>query len=95
MVTMVGRWSDARRVMVRQDVKVARLDDMVVTSGEVGCWEVLKGTLVGVSVLRMIWSEFWMRSRMWEPLWSVYGEYQTSEWALRSPVVMRLFRDSK
>ena len=55
----------------------------------------LKGTLVGVSVLRMIWSEFWIRSRIWEPLWSVYGEYHTSECALKSPVVIRLFSECR
>lgn len=68
MVMMIGRWSDAKRVVVCQEVSGARLEDIVVRSGEVGRWEVLKGDLVGVSRLRMIWSEVWMRSKMWEPL---------------------------
>jgi len=54
MVVMMGRWSDAKFVVVRQVVSAARFEDMVVISGEVGCCKWLEGTLVGVSWLRII-----------------------------------------
>ena len=53
MVMMIGRWSDAKRVLVCHEVREARFEDIVVMSGEVGCWAGLEGTLVGVSVLSM------------------------------------------
>ena len=43
---------------------------MVVMSGEVGCWCALFGTLVGVSVLSVMWLELESVSEISSPRWS-------------------------
>ena len=58
----------------------------VVISGEDVCCNVVFGTLVGVSVFSVIWSELLITSVIGCPLWSsVYG-CQRVECALTSPV---------
>ena len=37
IVMMIGRWSDDKDVLVVQDARLARLEDMDVTSGDVSC----------------------------------------------------------
>ena len=37
IVMMIGRWSDGRDVLVVQDARLARLEDMDVMSGDVSC----------------------------------------------------------
>ena len=83
----MGRWSEESLVVVVQEVLGWRLFEMVVMSGEVGCWFGLFGSLVGWSWFRMAWFEEVRASSMVSPLWSVVGEYQRGEWALKSPVI--------
>ena len=47
----IGSWSEFSAWIVVQIVLLYSEDDMVVMSGDVGCWCALFGTLVGVSVL--------------------------------------------
>ena len=54
IVSSIGRWSEFSAWIVVQDVLLYSEDDMVVISGDVGCWCALFGTLVGVSVLSVI-----------------------------------------
>ena len=60
---------------------------MVVMSGDVGCWCALFGTLVGVSVLSVIWLELESVSEISRS--SVY-ECQSVECAFTSPVIIEL-----
>ena len=55
--------------------------DAVAISGEDVCCSVLFGTLVGVSVLSVIWSELLMTSAI-SPLWS--SVYESIQWSVRS-----------
>ena len=50
----------------------------------------LVGFLVGVSVFRVMWFEFWMMFAMCVPLWSSVDEYHKSECALMSAVIIVL-----
>lgn len=68
-------------------------------SGDVGCWSVWKGILVGVLVFRTSWFESIMSVFMVLPRWSgLPFEYHRGEWALKSPVsiefgsAVRVFR---
>lgn len=45
---IIGRWSEDRYVLVFQVVRLARLEDMEVISGEVSCWVVCEGVRVCV-----------------------------------------------
>ena len=54
IVSNIGRWSEFSAWIVFQVVLLYSEDDMVVMSGDVGCWCALFGTLVGVSVLSVI-----------------------------------------
>ena len=45
---MIGMWSEARAVVVCQVVNLAKFDEIVVISGDVGCWSGFRGILVGV-----------------------------------------------
>ena len=58
--------------------------DTVVISGDVVCCSVVFGTLVGVFVFSVMWSELLMTSSC--PLWSSVYECQIVEWAFISPV---------
>ena len=71
---VMGRWSEERAVVVVQVVLEWRLSEMVVMSGEVGCWFGLFESLVGWSRLRMAWLEEVRAFSMVSPLWSVVGE---------------------
>ena len=63
---------------------------MVVMSGDVGCWCVLFGTLVGVSVLSVMWLELESVSEVSSPRWSSVYECQSVECAFTSPVIIEL-----
>ena len=60
--------------------------EIVVMSGEVACCSVVCGTLVGVSVFSVMWSELLIMSAISCPLWSSVCEYQSVECAVTSPV---------
>ena len=61
---------------------------MVVMSGDVGRWCGLFGTLVGVSVLSVMWLE--SVSEISSPRWSSVYECQSVECAFTSPVIIEL-----
>ena len=63
---------------------------MVVMSGDVGCWCALFGTLVGVSVLSVMWLELESVSEISSPRWSSVYECQSVECAFTSPVIIEL-----
>ena len=63
---------------------------MVVMSGDVGCWCALFGTLVGVSVLSVMWLELESVSVISSPRWSSVYECQSVECAFTSPVIIEL-----
>ena len=54
IVRSIGRWSVFSAWIVVQVVLLYNEDDTEVMSGDVSCWCVLFGTLVGVSVLNVI-----------------------------------------
>ena len=63
---------------------------MVVMSGDVGRWCALFGTLVGVSVLSVMWLELESVSEISSPRWSSVYECQSVECAFTSPVIIEL-----
>ena len=63
----------------------------VVMSGDVGCWSVCGGFLVGVFVFSVLCVEFIIMSAMSAPLWSVVGECHSWSCAFMSPAIMVLF----
>ena len=63
---------------------------MVVMSGDVGRWCGLFGTLVGVSVLSVMWLELESVSEISSPRWSSVYECQSVECAFTSPVIIEL-----
>ena len=60
--------------------------DTVVMSGDDVCCSVVFGTLVGVFVFSVMWSELLMTSAISCPLWSLVYECQRVECAFTSPV---------
>ena len=60
--------------------------DTVVMYGDDVCCSVVFGTLVGVFVFSVMWSELLMTSAISCPLWSSVYEYQRVECAFTSPV---------
>ena len=60
--------------------------DTVVMSGDDVCCSVVFGTLVGVFVFSVMWSELLMTSAISCPLWSSVYECQRVECAITSPV---------
>ena len=60
--------------------------DTVVMSGDEVCCSVVFGTLVGVFVFSVMWSELLMTSAISCPLWSSVYEWQRVECAFTSPV---------
>ena len=60
--------------------------DTVVMSGDDVCCSVVFGTLVGVFVVSVMWSELLMTSAISCPLWSSVYECQRVECAFTSPV---------
>ena len=52
---------------------------IVEMSGDVDCWFMVGGILVGVSVLRGRWIEFWIRLAIFFPLLSVIDECNSAE----------------
>ena len=61
------------------------LDTVVISDDDV-CCSVVFGTLVGVFVFSVMWSELLMASAISWPLWSSVYKYQTVECAFTSPV---------
>ena len=60
--------------------------DTVVMPGDDVCCSVVFGTLVGVFVFSVMWSELLMTSAISCPLWSSVHECQRVEFAFTSPV---------
>ena len=60
--------------------------DTVVMSGDDVCCSVVFGTLVGVFVFSVMWSELLMTSAISCPLWSSVYECQRVECAFTSPM---------
>ena len=60
--------------------------DTVVMSGDDVCCSVVFGTLVGVFVFSVMWSELLMTSAISFPLWSLVYECHKLECAFTSPV---------
>ena len=60
--------------------------DTVVMSGDDICCSVVFGTMVGVFVFSVMWSELLMTSAISCPLWSSVYECQRVECAFTSPV---------
>ena len=60
------------------------LDTVVISGDDVGCSVVL-GTLIGVSVFSVMWSELLITSAISCPLWSSVYECQRVECAFTSP----------
>ena len=60
--------------------------DTVLISGKDVCWCVVLGTLVGVFVFSVMWSELLMTSAISCPLWSSVYECHKVECAFTSPV---------
>ena len=60
--------------------------DTVVMSGDEVCCSVVFGTLVGVFVFSVMWSELLMTSAISCPLWSSVYRCQRVECAFTSPV---------
>ena len=58
----------------------------MVMSGDDVCCSVVFGTLVGVFVFSVMWSELLMTSAISCPLWSSVYECQRVEYAFTSPV---------
>ena len=79
----IGIWFELSVDMVCQEHEVMRDADANETSGELG--SALGGTLVGVSQLRIPWSDPLIESALFLPLVSVDPEYQDGWCTLKSP----------
>ena len=82
----IGRWSELSVDRVCQEHEVMRDVDANETSGELG--SALGGTIVGVSQLRIQWSDLLIESTIFLPLVSIDPEYQDGWCALKSPRIM-------
>ena len=71
---------------MRQVVRLYNVVEIVVMPGEVACWSVVCGTLVGVSVFSVMCSDLLIVSEISCPLWWSLCEYQSVEYAVTSPV---------
>ena len=85
----IGRWSELSIDSVCQEHEVMRDADANETSGELG--SALGGTLVGVSQLRIPWSDPLIESAIFLPLVSVDPEYQDGWCAFKSPWIRLSF----
>ena len=79
----IGKWSGINVDRVCQEHEVMREADANETSVELG--SALGGTLVGVSQLRITWSDPLIESAILLPLVSVDPEYQDGWCTLKSP----------
>ena len=64
--------------------------DTVVKSGEDVCCSVVFGTVIGVFVFSVMWSELLMPSAISCPLWSLVYKFHNVECAFTSPSVVCL-----
>ena len=62
IVVMMGKWSDDSACWVVHDVALYSVLNTVVISGDDVCCSVVFGTLVGVFVFSVMWSELLMTS---------------------------------
>ena len=85
----IGKWSELSVDSVCQEHEVMSYADANETSGELG--SALGGTLVGVSQLRIPWSDPLIESAIFLPLVSVDPEYQDGWCTLKSPRIMLSF----
>ena len=89
-VISIGRWSECSAMIVFHVKCLCSEVGTSVMSGDVFCWLVLLGILVGVSVLSVMSEELLISSSICVPLWSVYGEYHSVECAFASEVIIGL-----
>ena len=85
IVVIMGKWFDDSTVRVVHDVRVYSVLDIVVISGDDVCCSVVPGTLAGVFVFSVMWSELLMTSAISCPPWSSVYERQRAECAPTSP----------
>ena len=83
---MMTKWSANSACGVVHDVRLYSVLDTVVISGDMFCCSVVFGTLVGVFVFSVMWSELLIPSAISCPLWSLVYECQRVECAFTSPV---------
>ena len=86
IMVMMGRWSDDSACCVVYAVRLYSVLDTVVISGEDVCCSVVFGTLVGVFVFSVMWSELLMTYAISCPLWSSVYECHKVECAFTSLV---------
>ena len=72
-------------MIVRVELSTSVLDTVVMSGNDV-CCSVVFGTLVGVFVFSVMWSELLMTSDISCPLWSSEYECQRVKCAFTSPV---------
>ena len=70
IVVIMGKWSDDSACRAVHDVRLQSVPDTAVISGDDVCCSVVLGTLVGVFVFSVMWSELLMTSAISCPLWS-------------------------
>ena len=86
IVVRMGKWSDDSACSVVHDVRLYSVLDTVAMSGyDVSC-SVVFGTLVGVFVYSVMWSELLMTSAISCHLWSSVYEYQRVDCLTRGVV---------
>ena len=68
IVVIMGKWSDHSACWVVLNIRLYIVLDTVVTSGDEVCCSVVFGTLVGVFVFSVMWSELLMTSAISCPL---------------------------
>ena len=84
-VAIMGKWSDDSACRVVHDVLLQSVPDTAVMSGDDVRCSVVPGTLVGVFVFSVMWSELLMTSAISCPLWSSVYECQRVECAFTPP----------
>ena len=86
IVVMVGKWSNDGACCVVHDVRLYSVSETVLISGDEVCCSMVFGTLVGVFVFIVMWSELLMTSAISCPRWSSVYECQRVECAFTPPV---------
>ena len=86
IVVIISKWTDDSACLVVHDVWLYSVLDTVGISGGYVCCSVVFGTLVGVFVFSVMWSELLMTSTISYPLCSFVYECQRVECAFTYPV---------
>ena len=86
IVVMMGKWYDDSACCVAHDVRLYSVLDTVVISGGDVCCSVLFGTLIGLFVFSVMWSDLLMTPAISCPLWSSVYVCQRVNCAFTSPM---------